>query len=97
MKDGAEPYVLNAPWRIAIPLRPAVEKELKRMEDQGVIARIEEPTDWCAGMVIVPKANGKVRICVDLTKLNESVCRDIFCQMWNRLWLNWPVLRCLPN
>ena len=24
-------------------------------------------------MVVVPKANGKVRICVDLTRLNDSV------------------------
>ena len=27
-------------------------------------------------MVVVPKANGQVRICVDLTKLNENVCRE---------------------
>ena len=26
--------------------------------------------------VVVPKSNGQVRICVDLTKLNESVCRE---------------------
>ena len=46
------------------------------MERLGVITKINEPTDWCAGMVVVPKQNGKVRICVDLTKLNESVCRE---------------------
>lgn len=28
-------------------------------------------------MVVVPKSNGKVRICVDLTKLNESVHREL--------------------
>ena len=27
-------------------------------------------------MVVVPKRNGDVRICVDLTKLNQSVCRE---------------------
>ena len=41
----------------------------------GVISRIDEHTKWCAGMVVVPKQNGQVRICVDLTKLNESVLR----------------------
>ena len=46
------------------------------MEDLGVISKVEEPTEWCAGMVVVPKQNGRVRICVDLTKLNESVCRE---------------------
>lgn len=46
------------------------------MEGLGVISRIEELTEWCTGMVVVPKANGQVRICVDLMKLNESVCRE---------------------
>ena len=36
----------------------------------------QQPTEWCAGIVVVPKANGKVRICVDVTKLNESVRRE---------------------
>ena len=29
-------------------------------------------------MVTVPKPNGKIRICVDLTKLNENVCRETY-------------------
>ena len=46
------------------------------MEELGVIARVNQPTEWCAGMVVVPKANSKVRICVDLTRLNQSVKRE---------------------
>ena len=46
------------------------------MEKLGVVSKINSPTDWCAGMVVVPKSNGKVRICVDLTRLNDSVCRE---------------------
>ena len=38
------------------------------MEKLGVISHVDEPTDWCSGMVMVPKD-----ICVDLTKLNQSV------------------------
>ena len=25
----------------------------------GVFSKIDEPTDWCAGMVVVPKAEGR--------------------------------------
>lgn len=46
------------------------------MEKMGVIARVEEPTEWCAGMVPIVKPSGKIRICVDLTHLNESVIRE---------------------
>ena len=35
---------------------------------------MDASTRWCAGMVVVPKP--RVRICVDLTKLNQSVCRE---------------------
>ena len=54
------PFALTVPRRVPVPLMPKVKLELGS-------------SDWCAGMV---EQNGKVRICVDLTKLNESVCRE---------------------
>jgi hypothetical protein len=53
-----------------------VKKELQRMENMGVISRVDKSTNWCSGMVVVPKSDGSVRICVDLTKVNESVLRE---------------------
>ena len=76
LKEGAVLFALTTPRRVAIPLMESVKAELQRMEKLGVISRIEELTDWCAGMVVVPKANKQVRICVDLTKLNEHVRRE---------------------
>ena len=38
--------------------------------------KVTEPSKWCAGMVIVPKRSGDVRICVDLKPLNESVLQE---------------------
>ena len=46
------------------------------MERLGVVSPISEPIEWCVGVVVVPKPGGKVRICVDLTRLNENVCRE---------------------
>ena len=51
----------------------AVEKNLRHMED---ISKVSETTEWCMGMVVVPKASGKVCVCVDLKPLNESVMRE---------------------
>ena len=47
------------------------------MEDMGVISKVSNPTEWCAGMVVVPKKSGSVRICVDLKALNDSVLREV--------------------
>ena len=41
-----------------------------------LISRTTAPAPWCAGMVVVPKKSGEVRICVDLKPLNESVLRE---------------------
>ncbi len=76
LKADAMPYALTTPRRVPFPLENKIKEELERMEQMGVISRIERPTEWCAGMVPVVKPNGKIRICVDLTKLNEAVCRE---------------------
>ena len=57
---------------------PKVKEELQRMEKLGVISKIDLPTDWCAGMVVVPRPYGRIRIFVDHTKLNESVLRKTY-------------------
>ena len=76
LRPDATPFALTVPRRVAIPLMEKVKTELQRMEKMGVISRVSEPTDWCAGMVVVPKPDGRIRICVDLTKLNQSVRRE---------------------
>ena len=76
MKPDAVPYALYTPRNVMMPLREKIQEELQRMEEMGVISPIHDPTPWCAGMVIVPKHFGVVRICVDLKPLNQSVIRS---------------------
>lgn len=73
---GAVPYAFSAPRHVALPLLDKVKSELRIMEDMGVIRQIQELAKWCAGMVVVPMPSGNVRICVDVTRLNESVLRE---------------------
>ena len=76
LEPNSQPFALSTPRRVALPLMRKVKTELERMEKTGIISKVEEPTAWCAGMVVVLKTNGTVRICVDLTKLNECVKRE---------------------
>ena len=78
LREDAKPYALTTPRCVVIPMLPKVKAELEHMERMGVVSRVKEPTDWCAAMVVVPKTGGKVRICVDLTCLNESVRREYY-------------------
>ena len=78
LKADADPYSLNTARRIPIPLLAKVEEELLRMERNGVVTAVTEPTEWCAPMVPVLKRNNKVRICVDLKRLNQAVVRERF-------------------
>ena len=74
--EEAKPYSIMTPRRVPIPLLLKVKCELEKMEREGVISKIIEPTDWCSGMVVVPKPNNRVRICIDLTKLNRYIKRE---------------------
>jgi len=73
----AQPHAISAPRRIALPLLPRVKEALDSMVENGVIRKLgpNEPSEWCSGMVVVPKPNGSIRVCVDLTELNKSVVR----------------------
>jgi predicted aspartyl protease len=79
LKPDAQPYAINTPRRVPLPLWQATKDELKSMMDMGVITTVTHATDWCAPMVVVPKRNSnKIRICVDLSNLNKSVKRRYY-------------------
>jgi len=76
LKEEVEPFVQSTPRRIAAARKQPLKEELGRMVKMGVIKKIEEPTNWCAPCVIVPKKNNKLRVCIDFTRLNKAVRRE---------------------
>ena len=77
LQPDANPNCIYTPREIPHPLLPKVKQELDSMLQQGVISPVPVPTAWCSGLVPVPKPNGNVRLCVDLTQLNKAVQREI--------------------
>ena len=50
LPDNATAYVLFTPRTIPLPLLNKVEEELTKMESQGIISKVDQPTLWCAGI-----------------------------------------------
>uniref|UniRef100_A0A5S6QFE8 RNA-directed DNA polymerase n=1 Tax=Trichuris muris TaxID=70415 RepID=A0A5S6QFE8_TRIMR len=78
LKADAKPHALTVPRRVPLHYRGMLRDQLNQMVSDGVIRPVTEPTDWCSGIVVVPKKDGaSVRICVDLTELNKGVRRSL--------------------
>lgn len=63
LNDGARPKAFR-PRTVPMALRAAVEEELHKLVQQGVLTRIEY-TDWATPIVAVKKTDGSIRICGD--------------------------------
>ncbi|GBN97820.1 hypothetical protein AVEN_212559-1 [Araneus ventricosus] len=77
LKPGAIPFAITCPRRVPIPLLKQTKAELERMVEEKLITPVLKPTEWCAPVVIVPKSDGNVRICLDLIELNKNVMREL--------------------
>lgn len=62
------------PYDVAIARRPAVERELKKLVDSGVIER--SSSEYNNPIVIVLKPNGGIRIVLDSRLLNKYIQRE---------------------
>lgn len=62
------------------PVSPAVQammdEELSRMLELGVITESNSP--WSSPIVMVKKSNGKIRLCLDVRKVNAVTVKDAY-------------------
>ena len=74
--DTKVPPVAQKARRIPFHLRKKVEHELKILEEQHIIERVDGPTPWVSPLVLIPKKSGEVRICVDMRRANKAITRE---------------------
>ena len=73
VQSHAKIFAIYTHCKVPLPLCQKVKDELSCMESLGVISKIDTPTQWCAGMVVVPKKDKTVRIYIDLKPLYTSI------------------------
>lgn len=52
-----------------------VQEEIQKFLDIGFIYEIKH-TEWVSPIVIINKKNGKIRVCVNLKKVNAAMRKD---------------------
>lgn len=71
------PPVQHRMRRIPQAARQAVSEEVKRLEQEGVIERINA-SEWVSPIVVVQKKDGTIRMYVDLRSPNKAVVIDSY-------------------
>ena len=64
--------------KVPFALYDKFKEELERMENLGVIRKVEKPTEWVNSFVLVAKPNGKLCVCLDPRNLNNAIKREHF-------------------
>lgn len=71
---GDNPPVAVPPYRMSPPKKEQLKKELDELLAAGTIEECESP--YASPVVLIPKPNGRMRVCVDYRKLNATTKTD---------------------
>ena len=63
LREGTKP-VFKKYRSVAYALQPVLEAELTRLQNKGILQPVQT-SQWATPLVVVPKANGKIRVCGD--------------------------------
>ncbi|GBM10103.1 Retrovirus-related Pol polyprotein from transposon 17.6 [Araneus ventricosus] len=76
INTGNSPPVAGPPYRMNPAKRELLKKELDSLLADGIIEECESP--YASPVVLVPKPNGSMRLCVDFRKLNATTIADTY-------------------
>ncbi|GFY26572.1 hypothetical protein TNCV_2879021 [Trichonephila clavipes] len=74
INTGDHPPVSTAPYRLSPNRKEHLKKEIDNLLAHNIIEECESP--YAAPVVLVPKSNGTVRLCIDYRKLNAITIPD---------------------
>jgi hypothetical protein len=69
--------VSQKPRRQSVERQDFIREEVQKLLHAGFIEEVHHPV-WLANPVIVPKANGKLQMCIDYTSLNKACPKDLY-------------------
>ena len=74
---NVSPFFKQKRGSFAPERQKAINKEVAKLLQAGAIREVEYP-EWLANFMLVKKANGKWRLCIDFTDVNRACPKDSF-------------------
>ncbi|XP_055699602.1 uncharacterized protein K02A2.6-like [Phlebotomus papatasi] len=62
--------------RPPIALLSKVEEKLDELLKSDIIEPVHGPSEWVSPIVVIPKDNGDIRLCVDMRQVNKAIKRE---------------------
>nr|XP_049699503.1 uncharacterized protein LOC110376634 [Helicoverpa armigera] len=71
IKPVIQPY-----RRIPIPLEEKINTKIDELLQKDIIEKVEGPSEWISPVVPILKADGDVRLCIDMRRANLAIKRE---------------------
>jgi len=75
LRVNVEP-VIHPARKVPVALKERLKEKLDTLIREGIIRKVEEPTEWVNSLVIVEKPDGDLRLCIDPKDLNKAIQRE---------------------
>ncbi|KAI5151537.1 hypothetical protein ENBRE01_2203 [Enteropsectra breve] len=73
---GNHPPIVASRYRLGKPQDDMIEEEITKLLETGIIRRSNSP--WASPVVLVPKKDGRKRLCIDYRAINDITTRDAY-------------------
>ena len=74
--DSSIEPVCQTARRVPYHLRDKLSQKLKELEELDIIKKTTGLTHWVSPVIVVPKSDGDIRLCVDMRRANLGVKRE---------------------
>ena len=56
-------------------MKQPLKQHLDKLQEDGIIEKVDLPTDWISAIVVAKKSNGDIHLCLDPKPLNKALKR----------------------
>ncbi|XP_015755918.1 PREDICTED: uncharacterized protein LOC107335405 [Acropora digitifera] len=68
--------VAQKPRRVPFALREKLTAKVEDLIAKDIVERVDGSTSWVSPVVVAPKSEGDIRLCVDMRKANQAIIRE---------------------